>query len=110
MQQCREEVSHKFVPTYATDCAVWPLLQMVNFTIVPQHLRVLYVNVANIAWNAFLSTMANASHHTAHTHAPSHAPANPLTRKSADAAAAATAAAAAAAAAPPNTASPAIKN
>ncbi len=72
---------------------MWPLLQMVNFTIVPQHLRVLYVNVCNIGWNSFLSTMANASHHTAHTHAPSHAPANPLTRKTMDAQAAAATAA-----------------
>ena len=67
---------------------MWPLLQMVNFTLVPQHLRVLYVNVCNIGWNTFLSTMANASPHTAHTHAPSHAPANPLTRKTMDAASA----------------------
>jgi hypothetical protein len=45
---------------------------MINFTLVPQHLRVLYVNVCNIAWNAFLSTMANAAHHTAASKAPSH--------------------------------------
>jgi hypothetical protein len=72
---------------------------MVNFTIVPQHLRVLYVNVCNIGWNSFLSTMANASHATAHLHAPSHAPANPLTRKAGDGQVSAAAVAAADAAA-----------
>jgi hypothetical protein len=72
MEECNDDMRHKFIPTYATDCAVWPLLQMINFTLVPQHLRVLYVNVCNIAWNAFLSTMANAAHHTAASKAPSH--------------------------------------
>ncbi len=69
--QCWDDVRHKFVPTYATDCAVWPLLQMFNFTLVPQHLRVLYVNVCNVAWNSFLSVMANAHHHHAYNNAPS---------------------------------------
>lgn len=72
LDECAEDVRHKFLPTYATDCAVWPLLQMVNFTLVPQHLRVLFVNVCNTAWNAFLSGMFNASHSHAPSKAPSH--------------------------------------
>jgi len=68
MEDSWGDVRKKFIPTYATDCAVWPLLQMVNFTMVPSQYRVLFVNVANIAWNAFLSYMANASnHHSIHS-------------------------------------------
>eukprot|EP01039_Chlorochromonas_danica_P003101 gene3101-3395_t len=48
--------------TYLTDCAVWPPLQLVNFTFVPLRFQFLYVNVANLAWNTFLSLMANKNH------------------------------------------------
>jgi hypothetical protein len=46
-------------PTYAADCVVWPGLQWVNFTFVPLRFQVLYVNVCNLAWNAFLSFQSN---------------------------------------------------
>jgi hypothetical protein len=50
--------------TYITDCLVWPPLQLINFTFVPVKFQFLYVNVANLAWNTFLSLMANKKHDT----------------------------------------------
>lgn len=51
-----------YVQTYITDCLVWPPLQLINFTFVPVRFQFLFVNVANLAWNTFLSLMANSSH------------------------------------------------
>ena len=48
-------VKNKFVQIYFTDCAIWPLAQMFNFTFVPPHLQPIFVNVMNIGWNTFLS-------------------------------------------------------
>jgi hypothetical protein len=49
-------------PLSCADCVVWPPLQLINFTFVPLQYRVLYVNVANLFWNTFLSLQANKSH------------------------------------------------
>ena len=49
-------------PAPPADCVVWPPLQLINFTFVPLQYRVLYVNVANLFWNTFLSLQANKSH------------------------------------------------
>jgi hypothetical protein len=51
-----------FWQTYMTDCLVWPPLQLINFTFVPLKFQFLFVNMANLAWNTFLSWMANSSH------------------------------------------------
>jgi hypothetical protein len=58
--------------TYFTDCLVWPPLQLINFTFVPLRFQFLFVNVANLAWNTFLSLMANKRDHgeqpSSHSH------------------------------------------
>lgn len=51
-----EKVSYsKFPEIYITDWKVWPLLQLINFTFIPPYLQPIYVNLFNIAWNAYLS-------------------------------------------------------
>ena len=40
-----------------TNLKVWPLLQLINFTMVPPQLQVFYVNFMQIWWNAYLSFM-----------------------------------------------------
>jgi len=52
-----------YVETYIADCVVWPPLQLINFSFVPLKYQVLYVNVANLFWNTFLSFMANKPSH-----------------------------------------------
>lgn len=51
-----------YVTTYLADCAVWPVLQYVNFSYVPVQYQTLFVNIANLGWNTFLSLQANAHH------------------------------------------------
>lgn len=57
--QSWEQTKKVYFVTYLTDCLVWPPLQLINFTFIPLRFQFLYVNIANIAWNSFLSLMAN---------------------------------------------------
>lgn len=36
---------------------LWPAVQAVNFTVVPQQFRVLTVQIISLAWNTYLSFM-----------------------------------------------------
>ena len=51
-----------YLETYLYDCIVWPPLQLINFTFIPLRFQFLFVNIANIGWNTFLSLMANKKH------------------------------------------------
>jgi protein Mpv17 len=57
------KVKATYVPTLEKDFAAWPMLSMINFSFVPARYQVLYVGVANTAWNAFLCTMSNGHGH-----------------------------------------------
>lgn len=57
-----QHTKNVYVETYLTDCVVWPPLQLINFTFVPVRFQFLFVNFANLAWNTFLSLMANKKH------------------------------------------------
>jgi len=53
--QCWEEFVKKFPAIYLFDWCIWPPTQFINFTIIPQPFRVLYVNVVTVIWDVFLS-------------------------------------------------------
>ncbi|RPA83942.1 protein SYM1 [Ascobolus immersus RN42] len=53
-----DALKQKFWPAIRANWMLWPAVQMVNFTLVPAELRVLFVNVVALAWNAYLSTKA----------------------------------------------------
>lgn len=57
LQGTKDELCQKLWPTFLTNMKVWPLLQLINFTIVPPQLQVFYVNFMQIWWNAYLSFM-----------------------------------------------------
>jgi hypothetical protein len=57
-----EHTKEVYLETYLADCVVWPPLQLINFTFIPVRFQFLYVNVANLAWNTYLSLMANKKH------------------------------------------------
>ena len=59
MEGTRNELKQKLLPTFYTNLKVWPLLQLINFTLVPPQLQVLYINFMQIWWNAYLSFMKN---------------------------------------------------
>lgn len=51
-------VKNKYLTIYATDCAVWPLIQIANFAFVPSVYQPIFVNFVNIYWNAFICFVA----------------------------------------------------
>ncbi|KAJ1436482.1 hypothetical protein B484DRAFT_445636 [Ochromonadaceae sp. CCMP2298] len=48
-----------FLPTYAADCAVWPLANFVNFRYIPLVYRPSYISVVQVVWQTYLSVVAN---------------------------------------------------
>lgn len=58
-----KNVKDKFLKIYMTDCAVWPLVQMANFALVPEHLQPVFLNCINIFWNAFLCYVSQDGGH-----------------------------------------------
>ncbi|KOC63833.1 Mpv17-like protein [Habropoda laboriosa] len=55
--ECVEEVKRKFWPTYKVGVCVWPVLQTINFFLVPEHNRVVYVSFCSLIWTSFLAYM-----------------------------------------------------
>ncbi|XP_076232725.1 mpv17-like protein isoform X2 [Calliopsis andreniformis] len=55
--ECLEEVKQKFWPTYKVGVCVWPILQTINFFLVPEHNRVVYVSCCSLVWTSFLAYM-----------------------------------------------------
>lgn len=58
--QCVQKVQQAFVPTYTMGWGFWPVANIVNFMWVPATQRVLFANMAGLAWNAILS-LANST-------------------------------------------------
>lgn len=46
-------------PVLRMNWRVWPMVQMLNFAIVPVQYRLLFVNVVALGWNAYLSLRLN---------------------------------------------------
>lgn len=59
--QVAEGVKAKLKPTLLANWTVWPIAHVINFALVPPAQRILYINVINIAWTAFMSHMASGS-------------------------------------------------
>lgn len=86
VEECINEVKQKFWPTYKamrisfnrfytvlinrvyltnvfhilffqTAICVWPILQTINFTLIPERNRVVYVSVCSLMWTSFLAYM-----------------------------------------------------
>jgi len=55
----KNELREKLMPTMFANWKAWPLLQLINFALVPPPLQVLYVNFMQIWWNAYLSFIKN---------------------------------------------------
>lgn len=57
VSECIEEVKIKFWPTYKVGVCVWPVLQTINFFLIPERNRVVYVSVCSLIWTCFLAYM-----------------------------------------------------
>ncbi len=52
-----EEIRNKSWQTMLMNWKVWPLVQLINFTLVPIKLQVLWVNMFGLIFNVYLSYM-----------------------------------------------------
>ncbi|CAH8612724.1 unnamed protein product [Heterobilharzia americana] len=50
LERCRQS----FIPSYVADLAFWPILQTINFALVPPAYRVLYVAFFTSIWDTYL--------------------------------------------------------
>ncbi|XP_026739772.1 PXMP2/4 family protein 4-like [Trichoplusia ni] len=57
------EIKTKFLYVYTADCLYWPPVQFVNFYFLPTCYRVVYINVATMIFNIFLSFMKHYDQH-----------------------------------------------
>jgi protein Mpv17 len=48
------QVQEKLLPTYKMNLILWPWVQLVNFTLIPLHYRLLFVNTVNIGISVLL--------------------------------------------------------
>lgn len=51
----------KLWPTLRVNWVLWPVVQAVNFAVVPLRYRILVINCVSVGWSAFLSYVANQS-------------------------------------------------
>ena len=52
-----QEMKAKFVPTFLVAVKVWPFIQLFNFTFIPTHFQVFFINFVSVFWNAYLDYM-----------------------------------------------------
>ncbi|EAW14998.1 Mpv17/PMP22 family protein [Aspergillus clavatus NRRL 1] len=57
----QDKLQKAYWPALQANWTVWPVLQLMNFALVPLQYRVLTVNVLNIGWNCFLSLLNSTS-------------------------------------------------
>ena len=50
-----EQVKQRYWPTLTTGWAFWAPTQAINFRFVPLQYNVLFVNVAGVLWNSYMS-------------------------------------------------------
>ncbi|XP_030568869.1 mpv17-like protein [Drosophila novamexicana] len=55
--QAVDEAKQKVLPTYKVGLCVWPVLQTINFSVVPEHNRVVFVSICSLMWTIFLAYM-----------------------------------------------------
>lgn len=58
VRDARSAVSQKLKATMFTSWKVWPLINVINFSLIPVPLRVLFVNGVSVFWVSFLSVAA----------------------------------------------------
>ncbi|XP_068086134.1 mpv17-like protein [Anabrus simplex] len=57
VEEAALEVKTKFVPTYKFGIMIWPVLQTINFALIPERNRVPFVSLCSFMWTSFLAYM-----------------------------------------------------
>jgi hypothetical protein len=57
-QQIKQTVATQWWPTQKMSWRVWPIVQLINFSVVPGHLRILFINCVSFWWGIFMQLKA----------------------------------------------------
>lgn len=68
LEESLEEWDSKILPTWMISLSIWPLIQTINFSLVPEKNRVMAISLGSFVWMVFLSYM----HHTRADELPEH--------------------------------------
>uniref|UniRef100_A0A6B2LM92 Mpv17-like protein n=1 Tax=Arcella intermedia TaxID=1963864 RepID=A0A6B2LM92_9EUKA len=55
------KLKSEYLKTYAADCTLWPGVQLLNFSFVPQRYHALVVNTVSVFWATYLSHVRHKS-------------------------------------------------
>ncbi|ODV65451.1 hypothetical protein HYPBUDRAFT_114012 [Hyphopichia burtonii NRRL Y-1933] len=61
----KSKLNDNWLNTLQTNWLVWPVVQLVNFSLIPLRFQLLFVNLVSIGWNCYLSMALNSSSHLA---------------------------------------------
>ncbi|KAL1491529.1 hypothetical protein ABEB36_012113 [Hypothenemus hampei] len=61
IEEAKEVVEKKFLPTWKVGVCVWPVFQTINFRYIPEHNRVPFVSACSLVWCCFLAYMNQLS-------------------------------------------------
>ena len=53
------KMKNSFITTWIADCAVWPIANLMNFSIIPLNYRPSFVGIVQLFWLTYLSWVAN---------------------------------------------------
>lgn len=56
------EVRKKFLPTYKVALCCWPIVGIINFSLIPERNRVPFISVCSLIWTCFLAYMKHLEH------------------------------------------------
>ncbi len=59
VNQIKEDLKIKLLPTLYMNWTIWPFLMLINFSLVPLQWRVLFNNLCGMFWTAYLAYIQN---------------------------------------------------
>jgi len=59
--QIKQKIINLYWPTQLASWKVWPIVQLINFSVVPSHLRILFINSVSFWWGIYLQLKAGKS-------------------------------------------------
>lgn len=57
----RRKLETSYYDVWITGLKLWPTVQLVNFMLVPLHLRIVFAGIVALGWNAFMSIVNERS-------------------------------------------------
>jgi len=60
LSQVKDKIVKEYWVTQKMSWRIWPIVQLINFAVVPGNLRILFINLVSFFWGIFLQIRAGA--------------------------------------------------